>query len=183
MTADRKPADDAREVLLPCPFCGGPAMLKRTGVFCTRCEASSTGVFGQEREERWNRRASARPESAEPEVREAVAWQGRVIGGPDQRWCNPFTSLALFHDLRSDKRWELRALAVLDEREAHRDAGRYLHRKSGEHYRLIATGSLEADRSPVAVYVSERSGDTWVRPLAEFRDKFDVAAPQPEKKG
>lgn len=42
------------------------------------------------------------------------------------------------------------------------------HKKGGL-YRLVTTGTLEADRSPVAIY-DDAEGNTWVRALAEFQD-------------
>lgn len=50
--------------------------------------------------------------------------------------------------------------------------GMYRHYKGGE-YELMTLGRMEADSSPVAIYLPANLTDLpWVRPEAEFREKF-----------
>lgn len=49
----------------------------------------------------------------------------------------------------------------------------YIHYKGG-HYKLICLAELEADESPMAVYVDLHSERFWVRPVDEFREKFEL---------
>lgn len=49
----------------------------------------------------------------------------------------------------------------------------YVHYKGG-HYKLICLADLEADESPMAVYVNLDDERFWVRPVAEFREKFTL---------
>jgi hypothetical protein len=55
------------------------------------------------------------------------------------------------------------------------------HEKSGTNYRVVRYAAMEATGAPVVVYERESYGavvvppadrQTWVRPLAEFLDRF-----------
>lgn len=48
----------------------------------------------------------------------------------------------------------------------------YEHIKTGGLYRIKQTARLEADGCPVVVYESLETGEVWVRPTAEFTEKF-----------
>lgn len=47
----------------------------------------------------------------------------------------------------------------------------HLHIKSGGEYMLIGEGRIEATMAPCIIYRSA-SGQFWVRPSAEFRERF-----------
>lgn len=49
----------------------------------------------------------------------------------------------------------------------------YRHRKSGGYYRVLATGRMEATGDLVTIYQPLDRMMTWVRPTAEFGEKFD----------
>ena len=48
------------------------------------------------------------------------------------------------------------------------------HRKAGGWYRVVCTGIRESDCEPVVVY--NGGGVYWVRPLAEFLERFEPRA-------
>lgn len=53
---------------------------------------------------------------------------------------------------------------------------RWRHVKTGGLYQEIARGRLEADETPVVIYVAESDHRVWVRPVAEFDDgRFEDA--------
>ena len=52
-------------------------------------------------------------------------------------------------------------------------SGPWRHRKSGRWYTVVCTALMEADQTPVTVYQDEQNGAVWVRPLAEFLERFD----------
>ena len=49
----------------------------------------------------------------------------------------------------------------------------YVHYKGGT-YKLVTLACMEADESPVAVYVSLTTERFWVRPVDEFQEKFKL---------
>ena len=51
--------------------------------------------------------------------------------------------------------------------------GQIWRHAKGALYDVIAVGKMEADQSPVVIYVSAAGGgEVWVRPLANFLDRF-----------
>lgn len=57
--------------------------------------------------------------------------------------------------------------------------GQFWRHAKGGLYEVIAVGKMESDQSPVVIYQREGgTGDVWVRPLANFLERFrrDLAA-------
>lgn len=49
----------------------------------------------------------------------------------------------------------------------------YVHHRGG-HYKLVTLAKAKADQSLQAVYVSLETEVFWVRPVAEFAEKFQL---------
>lgn len=46
----------------------------------------------------------------------------------------------------------------------------WLHKRSGKHYQVVATGFIEANLTPCVIYQAKAGGVIWVRPYKEFVD-------------
>jgi len=53
-----------------------------------------------------------------------------------------------------------------------KDMDVWIHMKTSKRYNVLHFGNLEATVTPCVVYQSIEQGSIWVRPLAEFLDKF-----------
>lgn len=51
-------------------------------------------------------------------------------------------------------------------------AGIYKHNKGGKLYEVLHNGLLEVNLEPVVIYASLENGTVWVRPMAEFKERF-----------
>jgi|SRR5690606_24750597 len=60
-------------------------------------------------------------------------------------------------------------------------ADRYRHKKSGGIYEVVAFAERESDQMPLVVYRSLDTLRTWVRPMTEWREKFEYLAAPPEE--
>lgn len=49
---------------------------------------------------------------------------------------------------------------------------RWQHIKSGGYYRLLAYATRESDLTGEVVYQSEADGRLWIRPVAQFHERF-----------
>lgn len=53
------------------------------------------------------------------------------------------------------------------------EGSRWRHRGNGHYYKIVTLGLSEADSEKVVVYKADVSKIVWVRPEAEFLEKFE----------
>lgn len=58
----------------------------------------------------------------------------------------------------------------------------WVHKKTGNLYMLVGWGQLEATHEPLIHYVSLSDKGRWMRPLAEWKEKFELSeSPEEEQ--
>ena len=67
--------------------------------------------------------------------------------------------------------------AIGDDRHRLHEGDEYRHRKTGRRYVLLGVALVEKLCTPAAMYRSLDDGIAWVRPVAEFKDRFERIGP------